>query len=193
MAQLVERQVNQRNKFKIDNAFKDKPERLNRYKELKKQLEDQKKEKPNLKNAFITIDVDSNPASTAYKTRSGLKEVPSFPALLGLPTPKIIPTNSSTGRRTALARWITSNDNPLTPRVIVNRIWQHHFGTGIVPTPNDFGTLGEPPSHPELLDWLASRFIDGEWKLKEIHRLILNSKTYRQTARREPSAVENPP
>ena len=60
-----------------------------------------------------------------------------------------------------------------------------------MPTPNDFGTLGEPPSHPELLDWLASRFIDGEWKLKEIHRLILNSKTYRQTARREPSAVEN--
>ena len=193
LAQLVERQVNnQRNKFKIDNAFKNKPERLNRYKELKKQIEEQKKERPDLKNAFITIDVGPNPASTAYQTRSGLKEVlPSFPALLGLPTPKIIPTNSSTGRRTALARWITSNDNPLTPRVIVNRIWQHHFGTGIVPTPNDFGTLGEPPSHPELLDWLASRFIDGEWKLKEIHRLILNSKTYRQTARREPSAVEN--
>ena len=170
MAQLVERQVNQRNKFKIDNAFKDKPERLNRYKELKKQLEDQKKEKPNLKNAFITIDVGPNPASTAYKTRSGLKEVlPSFPALLGLPTPKIIPTNSSTGRRTALARWITSNDNPHATRYcqpyLAASLWHWHRAD----TKRLWHSWRTSES-PELLDWLASRFIDGEWKLKEIHR-----------------------
>jgi len=71
--------------------------------------------------------------------------------------------------------------------VIVNRVWQRHFGRGIVPTPNDFGTLGEPPSHPELLDWLTRRFLEGGWKLKPLHELIMNSAAYRQTARREPS------
>ena len=87
--------------------------------------------------------------------------------------------------RTALARWIADAKNPLTPRVAVNRIWQHHFGAGLVKTANDFGNNGERPSHPELLDWLAHEFVAGGWKLKPLHRLILLSSTYRQGARSE--------
>jgi hypothetical protein len=88
--------------------------------------------------------------------------------------------------RLDLARWITSADNPLTARVIVNRVWQVYFGRGIVETENDFGTLGTPPSHPELLDWLALEFQRKQWSLKALHRLIVTSHTYRQdSARRE--------
>ncbi|MCS7468585.1 PSD1 and planctomycete cytochrome C domain-containing protein [Stieleria sp. ICT_E10.1] len=86
-------------------------------------------------------------------------------------------------RRLALADWIASADNPLTPRVIVNRLWQFHFGTGIVDTPSDFGHNGTRPSHPELLDYLAGELIDHDWSLKHIHRLILNSQTWRQSNR----------
>jgi hypothetical protein len=82
-------------------------------------------------------------------------------------------------RRAALANWLTDSANPLVPRVIVNRLWQHHFGRGIVATPSDFGTRGEPPSHPELLDWLASELVAGGWKLKPMHRLMVTSSTYR--------------
>lgn len=84
--------------------------------------------------------------------------------------------------RLDLARWIASPDNPLTARVAVNRIWQHYFGRGLVQSDADFGTQGEPPSHPELLDWLASHFIQNGWSLKEIHRLILTSAAYRQSS-----------
>lgn len=83
-------------------------------------------------------------------------------------------------RRRQFAQWLTSDENPLTARVIVNRIWQHHYGTGIVATPNDFGGNGVPPSHPKLLDWLAAELVDNEWSLKHIHRLILTSSVWRQ-------------
>lgn len=85
-------------------------------------------------------------------------------------------------RRVALANWIVSHDNPLTWRVIVNRIWHYHFGRGIVDTPNDFGQMGGTPSHPELLDWLATEFRDRGGSLKTLHKLIVTSSTYRQTA-----------
>jgi hypothetical protein len=88
----------------------------------------------------------------------------------------------STGRRTALANWIASPANPLTARVEVNRIWQHHFGRGIVGTPGDFGLMGERPSNPELLNWLATTFVEEGWSRKKLHRLILLSSTYRQTS-----------
>jgi hypothetical protein len=95
-------------------------------------------------------------------------------------------------RRLALARWMTASDNPLTPRVLANRVWQHHFGTGIVDTPSDFGFLGGSPSHPELLDFLASRLLAQGWRLKPLHREILLSRTYRQSAahRAEAAAVD---
>jgi hypothetical protein len=86
----------------------------------------------------------------------------------------------STGRRTALAEWIGRDDNPLTTRVIVNRIWQQHFGEGIVPSASDFGHLGQPPSHPGLLDWLTANFVEGGWRFKALHKTILMSATWQQ-------------
>lgn len=96
--------------------------------------------------------------------------------------------------RTELAKWLTSRSHPLTARVMVNRIWQHHFGRGLVATPNDFGTQGAPSSHPELLDWLAKSFVDGGWRCKPIHRTIVLSATYRQSSDRNNStaAQEDP-
>ena len=82
------------------------------------------------------------------------------------------------GRRSLLAQWIASPNNPLTARVLANRVWQHHFGVGLVATPNDFGKNGSRPSHPELLDYLASRLVEGGWRLKPIHRLLMLSRTY---------------
>ena len=83
-------------------------------------------------------------------------------------------------RRILLARWISSSKNPLTARVMVNRIWQYHFGRGLVSTSSDFGLNGQAPTHPELLDWLAGEFIQSGWSIKHIHRLILRSKAFRQ-------------
>src|SRR5581483_1038213 len=84
--------------------------------------------------------------------------------------------------RLSLANWIVDPANPLTARVMVNRAWEYHFGRGIVATPNDFGRMGSRPSHPELLDWLANQYVEGGWKLKPIHRLILLSSAYRQSS-----------
>ena len=101
---------------------------------------------------------------------------PAFPEVLVKSQPAVAPS-----RRAELADWLVSPQNPLTARVMVNRIWQHHFGVGLVPTPSDFGTRGSPPTHPELLDWLASEFIARGWSIKQMHRLILTSATYRQS------------
>ena len=99
----------------------------------------------------------------------------------------------STGRRSALAHWLASPTNPLTARVMVNRIWHYHFGQGIVATPSDFGRMGESPTHPELLDWLAAEFVDRGWSIKAMHRLIMNSDAYQQSAAyREDAAKADP-
>jgi len=97
----------------------------------------------------------------------------------------------SRSRRMALAEWIASSDNPLTARVIVNRLWHWHFGRGIIPTPSDFGELSGGPSHPELIDWLAEHFVENKWSIKAIHRLIVNSATYRQTSLRTDAVAAN--
>jgi len=94
------------------------------------------------------------------------------------------PSLPTSGRRMAFAKWLTSRDNPLVARVIANRIWLHHFGKGLVPTPADFGRLGVPPTHPELLDWLADEFIQNGWSVKHLHRIILSSTAWRQSSRR---------
>jgi hypothetical protein len=91
--------------------------------------------------------------------------------------------NASTGRRLAFARWLIRPDHPLTARVMVNRIWYHHFGRGLVKTLENFGLKGEPPTHPGLLDWLAMEFVERGWSVKEMHRVIMNSRTYRQSSR----------
>jgi hypothetical protein len=95
--------------------------------------------------------------------------------------------------RLELARWVASADNPLAPRVMVNRVWQHHFGRGIVPTVDNFGQLGVPPSHPELLDYLARQFMEEGWSLKKLHREMLLSATYQQESRAEPGTNEGDP
>jgi hypothetical protein len=110
--------------------------------------------------------------------------------------PTRIPTANAgaktSGRRTALARWLTRPDHPLTARVFVNRVWQRYFGEGIVATSDNFGRLGGRPTHPELLDWLATEFIRGGWKMKELHRLIVTSSGYRQSSGYQagPAAVD---
>ena len=109
------------------------------------------------------------------------KVAPAIPVFLN--TQPLSERSSDTERRLALANWIASENNPLTARVAVNRIWQWHFGNGLVNTPNDFGKLGVPPTHPELLDWLASEFIRSGWSVKKLHRLIVLSATYRQSNR----------
>ena len=101
---------------------------------------------------------------------------------------------SPDGSRAALARWLTRPDHPLTARVMVNRIWQGHFGEGLVRTPNDFGKMGAPPTHPELLDWLAGQFVRRGWRVKDMHRLILNSAAWRMSSLPDgPSAVAADP
>ncbi len=111
-------------------------------------------------------------------------------ALQALPTTFDLPEDAPEGqRRLALAHWIVDPKNPLTPRVIVNRIWQHHFGEGLIATPSDFGFNGARPTHPELLDWLASEFIDGGWSIKSLHRLILLSSTYQRSSQFDDSAA----
>ena len=92
-------------------------------------------------------------------------------------------------RRLAFAKWIVQADNPLTPRVLANRLWHYHFGTGIVDTPNDFGFMGGRPTHPELLDWLARRIPENGWRLKALHKLIMTSQTYRQSSEYRPEAA----
>jgi mono/diheme cytochrome c family protein len=105
------------------------------------------------------------------------------PAMLSvLGTKKLARDAAEQERRRALADWIASPENPLTARVMVNRIWQGHFGTGLVDTSSDFGRNGAKPSHPELLDWLASEFVRGGWSVKQMHRLIVLSATYRQSS-----------
>jgi hypothetical protein len=119
---------------------------------------------------------------------------PGYLSIINSNTPQIkaVP-GVTTGRRTALANWIASPDNPLTARVMVNRIWFHHFGRGIVDTPSDFGAMGGRPTHPELLDWLASEFVQSGWDIKRMQKLIVMSNTYRQASTyNEKSAAEDP-
>ena len=106
----------------------------------------------------------------------------SFVPVLSQPFHPPTAGSPTSGRRLQLAHWISSPKNPLTARVLVNRLWQHHLGKGLVRTPNNFGFRGERPTHPQLLDWLAHELVRGGWKIKRLHRLILTSNTYRQSS-----------
>ncbi len=123
--------------------------------------------------------------------RAGPEVAPAFPRIANLHETAVTGPAAgatTTGRRSQLAQWVTSPDNPLTTRVIVNRLWQHYFGRGLVETSGDFGKMGADPSHPELLDWLATELPRQGWSLKQMHRLILTSAVYRQASK--PVAAE---
>ncbi|MDI1314543.1 PSD1 and planctomycete cytochrome C domain-containing protein [Prosthecobacter sp.] len=161
------------------------------YKALKEELNQFQHLKPKpLPEAYVATDAGPAAPANLLSTRKGDQEIaPGFLAIVDPNPPKITPTKTSTGRRTALADWITRPDNQLSTRVIVNRVWQYHFGRGMVASASEFGTLGEKPSHPALLDFLTAKFVAGGWHLKALHREIMLSATYRQTARREPDAT----
>src|SRR5205814_7020127 len=119
---------------------------------------------------------------------------PGFLSCLGGGEPPEPPLHAiTTHRRKALAEWIASPDNPLFARVMANRIWQFHFGAGLVRTPSDFGVRAGKPSNPELLEWLAGEFVARKWSLKAMHRLIMTSATYRQSSNASPEALKRDP
>ena len=185
-AYFVERQMDyERERFDALKSIK-KEEDKKRYQALEVDLKAFDKLKPApLTTAFVATDAGPKGPPNPLKTRTGETDIPpGFLTLLAPGDPKIEPLPNSTGRRTALAQWITRPDNQLATRVITNRVWHYLFGRGLVPTPNDFGKLGEAPSHPELLDFLTQRFLAGGWSLKKLHREILLSATFRQTAHR---------
>ncbi len=127
--------------------------------------------------SYFLIRGDVN--SHGPETKPGFVKVISY----GNPPTELPPSSPNTsGRRLALAEWIVSRDNPMTARVAVNRIWQHHFGTGLVATLDNFGKMGEQPVNPELLDWLATEFMDRGWSAKQLHRLIMMSETYQMAS-----------
>ncbi|MDF1814710.1 MAG: DUF1549 and DUF1553 domain-containing protein [Verrucomicrobiales bacterium] len=194
MVMLVQRQIDyQTVRINFQKSFEKHPEKLEKWKSLNEQLKafDHLKPTP-LPKGFVATDVSAAPVVPMIEKRGGKFPVePAFLTLLNQPAPAIQPTDTNSGRRLALADWIASEENPLSTRVITNRIWQGHFGTGLVATPNDFGNLGEAPSHPELLDWLTTRFVKGGWKMKQLHKLIMMSATYRMTARQEPTSTES--
>lgn len=196
IADMLGRQL----KFKRDEMAKAmKDEVRQEWQELNKQMARFEKEKPSSLPTTLGIS-DIGPVAPATHVllrgdfrRKGEEVEPGFLTILDQHTPSVTPTGTTTGRRAALAKWLTHPDHPLTARVMVNRLWHHHFGRGIIGTPSDFGVLGDQPTHPELLDWLAREFIDKGWSLKAMHRLMVTSATYRQSSKfREDAAKVDP-
>jgi cytochrome c553 len=158
----------------------------------KRLLADVDAETKRLPKALVVTEHGTKPPETFVlfrgnphaETKPEHRVEPGFPSILGAARPEIaaVPAANSTGRRTALASWLTDPANPLVARVMANRVWQHHFGRGIVKSASNFGLLGDAPTHPELLDWLASEFVAGGWRLKRLHKLILMSEAFRAAA-----------
>jgi hypothetical protein len=173
-----------------DAANRLEAEPAKRYAELKKQLaafDDIKPEEKPVAQAMVDHGAESPKTFllNAGAYNSPQEEVqPGFLSILDPSDAKItpLPDLPSTGRRSALAKWLTDPENPLTARVIVNRVWHYHFGTGLVATPSDFGVMGERPVNRELLDYLASTFVENGWSLKKLHRSILLSSTYQRSS-----------
>ena len=184
---------------RLDRAYRQcPPDERKLYDQQMDELAKYDKLKPDpLPTAMTIVDADGPPAPTCVlETGNYLKpgkEVSAgFPEFLGASEPAISAPESkpnSTGRRSALAEWLTRDDNPMTARVFVNRLWEYHFGQGIVATPNDFGAMGGNPSHPELLDWLAAEFMADGWRIKPIQRLLVLSAAYCQSSKVNPASA----
>lgn len=187
LSHLVELQVIDKQKTV---ATKFKGEEKKEYEALKAELKKFDHLKPkSLPTGLTVTDYGDQAPPVFIPSKERLGEI--APGFLTIFDPKVahiepMPAEvESTGRRTTLANWLTEDKHPLTTRVIVNRIWKEHFGAGIVNSPSDFGHLGEEPTHPELLDWLATRFVENGWSLKRLHRQIVLSATYRQSSLRD--------
>ena len=180
---------------KIDFTKKLTGEKKDRWIELREQLKELGDRPEPLPTAMTVTDIGPQAPPTMVPGKPRLGEVlPAIPTVLspdvGVPASAGLVSvdlekpakagTPTTGRRTALAQWLGSEENPLTPRVLANRLWQHHFGKGLCEAPSDFGRLGQPPSHPELLDWLAKDFVEQGWNWKYLHRQMVTSAAYRQ-------------
>jgi hypothetical protein len=176
-------------------------ETFDSYQKLWKQRDSLKKNPPKaISQALCITEIGPKPRDTFVLLRGnpsnhGDKVESGFPSVItGKEAPVAKRQAASAGRRRVLAEWLASADNPLTARVMVNRIWQFHFGRGIVRSTSDFGYRGTPPTHPELLDFLAWRFAhDEQWSIKKMHRLILTSNTYRMSSRPDQAALGKDP
>ena len=177
------------------------PAQWEEYESLKKLVEETRKEMESLPLDFRLglAKCDPTPEDTFVLMRGspqapGDKVEPAFPKLFNDQKPVLDePKSNSSGRRTVLAKWLTSPSNRLSGRVIANRIWQRHFGRGIVRSSNNFGQLGDPPTHPELLDYLSQQLVRFDWHLKPLHRMMLMSETYRLSSTGESASVERDP
>jgi hypothetical protein len=192
---------------KREEVVKNVPEFLDasqkeRYAALRKELDElRKKPEPKRDLALSVNHCMTRPPATHVLIRgnahaTGAVVTPGFPKVLNVPDPEINETAKeakTSGRRIALAEWLTSPGNPLPARVMVNRIWHWHFGRGIVASTNDFGKFGDKPTHPELLDWLATEFVRQGWSVKQMHKLILMSNTYQMSSRGNEAALKADP
>ena len=170
---------------------------VDQQKELKKQRDQRRRQRVPYDHQALSVS-ESKQTPTHILRRGnpnlvGREVKPAFPEVLNPPIVDIPPVPGdakSSGKRRILAEWVMNAENPLTARVMVNRIWQHHFGRGIVRSTNDFGQLGTSPTHPELLDWLASEFIATGWRLKAMHKLIMTSNAYRMSAQSNARCIQ---
>jgi mono/diheme cytochrome c family protein len=171
------------------------------YTELRSRQRELRRRRLPPREAALSVKCMSAPPETFILLRGnphvpGKKVEPGVPELFGVASPEVperSPDAKSSGRRLALAHWIASPDNMLTARVMANRIWQFHFGRGIVRTSNNFGQIGDPPTHPELLDWLAAEFVRGGWRMKPLHRLIMLSSAYRMSSQANDAGLAKDP
>ena len=177
----------------VDDLAKRFPEFATMREQIKKAIAEREKERPKpLEKLSVFVETDANPPPH-HVLKRGQHNQPGAEVPPGVPSAFVSvnnvyrvadrpPGQVSTGRRLAFARWVTSPENPLFARVMVNRIWQHHFGAGLSTTPDNLGQSGARPSHPELLDYLASEFVQSGWSVKAMHRLILRSAVYKQSS-----------
>ena len=163
---------------------------LSEYNRLQQQLTTLEQQKIEVKEEFAMAVAERGRQKTWVLARGnpqlqGEEVGPSFPQILSAPEVKVpdgYDTGKTSGKRRVLAEWIASQDNPMTAKVMANRLWQHHFGRGIVRSSNNFGYLGEMPTHPELLNWLSAELIEGGWTLKRMHKLIMMSRAYQMSS-----------
>jgi hypothetical protein len=184
----------------IEERFKDFKEESEQIKKAIQKAKGKLEPTPMIQAIF---DMGGEP-TPAYLARRGDPRMPGQRVLPGVPSMlregiapyKVVKphwSSDTSGRRLALAKWLTQPNHPLTARVMVNRIWQHHFGTGLVTTPGNFGKIGAKPSHPELLDWLATEFARQGWSLKAMHKLIMTSAAYCQSSVVSPAVMKEDP